>query len=73
MERKGSRRGRVLNSAQLEQHRADRRRAMNANAKTIRKANRQVDAQVKNANTRAKYGPTMKPAPVTVRGLDTEA
>jgi hypothetical protein len=37
-----------------------------------RKRKKKLDAQMKTANTRAKYGPTMKPAPVIVKRLETD-
>jgi hypothetical protein len=37
--------------------------------RTRLKAKRKLEKQLKKANMRAKYGPKMKPAPVTVRSM----
>jgi hypothetical protein len=49
-----------------------RRAAQRANARTIRKAAEVVDAQQRVANTRAKYGPRMGPAPVIVKRIERD-
>lgn len=51
--------------------RISRKRSESKQQKTARRRReRKLNGQRKEANTRAKYGPSMKPAPVTVRRLD---
>jgi hypothetical protein len=62
-----------LNSRELRELTKARERAWEANGKSAHKARRKVDGQAKQANTRAKYGPAMKPAPVVTKRLTDEA
>ena len=54
-----------------ERERAAKRSALRANERSANRAERVVDAQKKTTNTRAKFGPKKKPAPLVVKSLAT--
>lgn len=62
---------RPLTKSELRRLAKARTKAANANARSARAAKREIDAQKRKLNIEARYGRARKPAPVTVKRLDT--
>ena len=61
-----------LTGQELRDLKSARQAAYRANKRLIARAVRMVDAQQKVVNVRAKYGPSMRPAPVVIKQIKSD-